>query len=184
MDINYFIQKHYKNRRKGFYCWTTKKNFLSSYIFVDYTNHVRINKNSACDQFKHIFIQVISKIKNENDEKLKKKCNDQWKSCQFRPMFHSNFFNNPIIFLNNAQPRHLFHFLYNNKWSIEEFFAYVVPHIDPSRLFKIALQTFSYIDIIIDDFCSMYVEKVYYPIGSLYTNNFLYYKWFSICLES
>jgi len=181
MDIDYYINRHFANRRKGFYFWTTKKNFLSTYIFTKYSNDTFLDKGDIFVYFRYIFDSVISKIKMENGDECKKKCIAQWESYRFRALCDDHYDNDPIIFLKNVQPRNLLHFLYKNAWSIEEFFAYVSPNVDLALLLRIALKTFSYIENIVDlrhsTWCDIRFIKVYYPISSLYTNKVLYTEW-------
>lgn len=168
MHIDFFIEKHYKNRCKGFYFWTTKKNFLSCHVFSNYckSHELKIDHQlSSYDDFFSIFNKIMFKIESENNFCSKNKCKRDWK-------FFKN--NGPVPFLDDAQCAHLLSFLYKNKYSIEEFFVYICPNEDKQLLFKTALKTFTCYDKLIDyDF----EIKIGYPINSLFANEFLYNNW-------
>jgi len=66
------INLHIQNRRKGFYFWTTKKNFLTIYIF----NKILINFCIPEGQYLYllnlILKNIINNIENEKDFEFNK----------------------------------------------------------------------------------------------------------------
>ena len=174
------IEYHFKNRRKGFYLWTTKKNFLSCHIYHKYKNKILTR-----DEFFKIFEKVLQKIKDENNIELKKKCIYDWNHFRFNYYSENpRYFNYSLSYFNNLKPRNILDFLYKKKYSYEELICFLSIDANHDKLFQIGLEIFTIISEQIDDYnshCSkIYMEQVYYPISSLQLSSNFYYFWNSL----
>jgi hypothetical protein len=170
--LDTYIEKHLKNRKNGFYFWICKKNFLSIYIFTKYLNDYPDDDKNIQNKIEYIFETLIKKIQKENDNVRKKTLLDNWKNYSFYYYKSDCYINKPIYSLNNIQPYNLYLFLYKNKYSIEEFFAYNFDNIiNYKKLFEIAISCFTKTSDIIDDYNShaskIYLIKCYYPFFTL-----------------
>lgn len=183
MSSNHIFNNHYNHRKRGFYFWTMKKNFLSLYIWQSI-----IEKKKTFDDLEYffeIFSKVISRIISEPDfEQNKEKFMKRWNS-QIIPKFYTknSFPIKNISFIDGSTvySNWLLKYLYNHSMSVEEFFAYMCSDAFIYDNFYDALLIFSYECEIIDDInshCSkIYTYSVFFPIKSLYCNNLVYKQW-------
>lgn len=167
-ELDIYIEKHFENRKKGFYFWTCKKNFLSIYILTKYLNNHPNDIKNIKNKIYYIFETLIQKIQNENDEIRKRILLHKWKNYTFNHYNSDCYINDSIPIFNHIQPYNLYIFLYKNKYSIEEFFAYNFNDIQNyKKLLEIAINTFTRSSEIIDDYNShaskIYTMKYYYP---------------------
>jgi len=184
LSLQIVENKHFNNRRRGFYFWTTKKNFLSCYIFSNYLKNNRLihTNESLYFWFFKIFKNVLYKIKEENNFELKRKFINDWQNYNFKYISFSKNYNNEIIcFLKNLYPKNILDFLYEKKWSIEDLFVYLDIIEDDEILFKTALKIFTTYVEIIDNYNShyskIYLEYVAYPLYSLNSHYKIYRNW-------
>lgn len=148
------INKHLQNRKKGFYFWTCKKNFLSVYIL---TKHLQIHKDEMDIHYLllNTFELVIGRIRSEPIK---------IKTWEPKPMTESD--------LIQLCPIYMYRFLRRHRISIEEFLALSLDHInDFQSLLMFAIRCFSHSYETIDDYNStaskIYMKTVHYPFYTL-----------------
>jgi hypothetical protein len=162
------IERHFNNRFKGFYFWTTKKNFLSLYIFS------QINQNiDLLEIFKFVLLKTMITI----DTKRRDQCLNDWNNFIYSEEIGNwkqpKYIIEPIEYiLPKKCPRFILNFLYTYKYNIEEFFVYIIKNIYEIKTEKLlydAMIIFTEIHYYTEHFnCpNQYTMSHYCPIKSV-----------------
>jgi len=167
--MEFLMAKHFGNRRKGFYFWTTKKNFLSLYIAC---------QNPGVADLRDIFRCVLEKT--ERALEGKEKCRQEW-NIYSRYLSHRYLrtTGDHIEWIRpRIDPSHVLGFLYDYKYNIEEFIVCVIDDwrgVDMSLLLKGAMRVFSTVSTQVDEEMShsgrIYTREYYSPISSVGFNS-------------